>query len=206
MSFALDIHQRWEGGFSLRFKTNTAAEALALTGPSGSGKSTIIQLIAGAMVLHQGRISVGGRSFVDTHSAHHLAPRHRRVGWVDQDATLFPLLDVRANLRFGMARNTQGRFGFDAVVGVLELAHLLDRSVRNLSGGERQRVALGRALLSDPALLLCDEIFAPLDEARRARLVGILGEVRSQWAVPILLVSHRLSEVESLVDEVVELG
>lgn len=206
MSFVLNIEQRWEGDFSLDFSVDTPAETLALTGPSGSGKSTIVQLIAGARPLHRGHITVDGITFVDTQKDICLPPRDRRVGWVDQDATLFPLLNVRANLRFGMARNTLGRFKFDEVVGVLELAHLLERSVRNLSGGERQRVALGRALLSDPAVLLCDEIFAPLDEARRARLVGMLGAVRSQWGVPMLLVSHRLSEMEPLVDQVVQLN
>ena len=204
MSFQIAIQQRYSGGFTLDLDVDTPAKAIALWGPSGCGKTTVLRLIAGVETLQAGRIVVGDRVLGDTDQSIHLAPRTRRVGWVDQDGTLFPLLDVRGNLAFGMARG-DGTIDLGTVARMLEVDHLLDRQVRYLSGGERQRVALGRALLSSPDLLLCDEPFAPLDEARRDRLVLMLQTIRETWPISLVLVSHRRSEVESLADEVIPL-
>jgi molybdate transport system ATP-binding protein len=118
-----------------------------------------------------------------------------------QDALLFPLLDVRENLNFGSHRAT-GKMTLDSVVSLLEISHLLDRRARNLSGGERQRVALGRALLSEPDLLLLDEPFAPLDAPRRDRLVQMLGDIQAQWQLPIMLISHDPVDIKSLVEQI----
>jgi molybdate transport system ATP-binding protein len=118
---------------------------------------------------------------------------------------LFPLLDVRANLCFGSARGQQ-EIALDDVLECLEIWHLLDRKVRHLSGGERQRVALGRALMSSPDILLLDEPFASLDAPRRQRMVERLAQIRKTWSLPMVLVSHHLDDVEALVDEVFQLS
>jgi molybdate transport system ATP-binding protein len=185
--------------FVLDIEIQSVARSIALFGPSGCGKSSVLSVLAGLIQPKDARLVVGGR--VLQNGAKALLPRKRCIGLVVQDAMLFPLLDVRANLRFGRAR-AKGKTSFDDVVKLLEIEDLLDRQVRNLSGGESQRIALGRALLSEPDLLLMDEPFAPLDAARRDRLVGMLSEIRQSWNLPMVLVSHNPADIRSLSDEV----
>jgi molybdate transport system ATP-binding protein len=197
--FELKLSHALSDRFILDIEIQSAARSIALFGPSGCGKSSVLSVLAGLIQPKAARLVVGGRVLQDGPQA--LPPRKRCIGLVVQDAMLFPLLDVRANLRFGRARAT-GKTSFDDVVKLLEIEDLLDRQVRNLSGGESQRIALGRALLSEPDLLLMDEPFAPLDAARRDRLVGMLGEIRQTWNLPMVLVSHNPADIRSLSDEV----
>ena len=185
--------------FALDIEIQSTARSIALFGPSGCGKSSVLSVLAGLIQPKEARLVVGGRVLQNGSQA--LPPRKRCIGLVVQDAMLFPLLDVRANLRFGRARAT-GKTSFDDVVKLLEIEDLLDRQVRHLSGGESQRIALGRALLSEPDLLLMDEPFAPLDAARRDRLVGMLSEIRQSWNLPMVLVSHNPADFHLLSDEV----
>jgi len=198
MFFDLRVTHALDERFTLDAQLQSAARAIAFFGPSGCGKSSMLSVLAGLIRPKDAHVRVGDMVFQDAHRS--LPPRARCVGLVVQDAMLFPLLDVRANLMFGRER-AQGQVDFDDVVKLLEIDGLLDRSVRHLSGGESQRIALGRALLSEPRLLLMDEPFAPLDAPRRDRLVGMLGEIRQTWSLPMVLVSHDPRDIEALCDE-----
>ncbi len=178
---------------------------VALFGPSGCGKTTTVNAVAGLLRPNRGRIVLDGKVLLDTATRIFLPPRRRRVGYVFQDARLFPHLTVRGNLLFGWKRT--GRTASDAdiahVIEMLGVRHLLDRRPRHLSGGERQRVALGRALLADPAILLLDEPLAGLDAARRAEILPFLERLRDEARVPMIYVSHSIDEVTRLADSVV---
>lgn len=174
----------------------------ALFGPSGCGKTSILRSVAG---LHRipGRIAVGGEIWQD---GSRLLPTHKRsVGYVFQEASLFRHLSVRRNLRFGerRAREAERVVRFDEIVDLLGLDHLLDRMPHNLSGGERQRVAIGRALLSQPRLLLMDEPLSALDRIAKDGILPYLDALHARFRIPILLVTHDISEVERLADHVV---
>jgi molybdate transport system ATP-binding protein len=202
----VDIDHVFPGrSFRLQVKFQSTASCLALFGPSGSGKSTLLEAIAGLVHPNQGAIRLGGAALLDRGAGVDLPPRQRRVGLVLQSGLLFPLLSVRDNLLFGAPRE-RPRLTLAQVAELLEITHLLDRSPRNLSGGERQRVALGRAALSEPSLLLCDEPFAALDAPLRRRLVPTLGRIRELLEIPLVLVSHNASEVLALADDVVVLA
>ena len=179
----------------------------ALFGPSGAGKSSLLAAVAGALRPDRGRIVAGGKLLFDDATGVNLAMERRGAGWVFQDARLFPHLDVRGNLAYGLqrARDRPHRVGFDEVVAVLGIGDLLDRRPRDLSGGERQRVAMGRALLSQPRLLLMDEPLAALDAPRRAEILPFLQRLKSSFELPILYVTHSLSEVMQLADHLVVL-
>jgi molybdate transport system ATP-binding protein len=177
----------------------------ALFGPSGCGKSTILAAVAGLLRPQAGRVAVDGRVLFDAARAIALPPEQRRCGVVFQDARLFPHLSVEGNLRYGLRRAPRGAAGLDTaeVVRLLGLEHLLCRRPVALSGGEKQRVALGRALLSRPALLLMDEPLAALDAARKAELLPFLARLRERLSIPLLYVTHALDEVDRLADTVV---
>jgi molybdate transport system ATP-binding protein len=176
----------------------------AVFGPSGAGKSTLLELTAGAKRPTRGRIRLAGRTVADAASTAHEPLQQRGLGWVFQDGKLFPHLSVRDNLLFGAhAREHAARctpLQFDAVVDVLGLQPLLSRWPRDLSGGERQRVAIGRALLSQPQLLLLDEPLASLDAPRRREILGLLTRVRDEFGLPMLYVTHNLGEVLQIAD------
>jgi molybdate transport system ATP-binding protein len=182
-----------------------AAGVTALFGPSGCGKSTILSAIAGLLRPREGRVAVAGEVLLDTARRVFLPPERRRCGVVFQDARLFPHLSVATNLRYGLRRASPGAEGpgFEEVVALLGIGHLLSRRPAGLSGGERQRVALGRALLSRPRLLLMDEPLAALDAARRAEVLPFLARLRDAARLPILYVTHALEEVDALADQMV---
>jgi molybdate transport system ATP-binding protein len=178
----------------------------AIFGPSGAGKSQLLAAIAGASRPDEGRIILRGAALFDSQAGVEVAMERRGIGWVFQDGRLFPHLGVEANLRYG-ARRAGGRDAgvrFDALVEALGIGHLLARRPENLSGGERQRVAIGRALLSQPALLLMDEPLAALDLHRRAEILPYLERLRALAPeLAILYVTHALSEVVRLADRLV---
>jgi molybdate transport system ATP-binding protein len=179
----------------------------ALFGPSGSGKTTAIRLLAGLERPERGSIALGGRPLLDTRAGIHVPPYRRRIGLVFQDALLLPHLPVRANLVYGRWFTPPGdrRISFDPVVDVLGIGHLLGRRTDTLSGGERQRVAIGRALLASPHLLLMDEPLASLDKARKEEIMPLIEEMRDFFAIPIIYVSHAVEEVRRLATQVVVL-
>lgn len=175
----------------------------SLFGRSGAGKSTIIHMVAGTVKPGSGQIRIGDAVFFDAARGIDMPMEQRRVGYVFQDARLFPHMRVETNLRYGERRARGDRpISFDAVVGMLGIGHLLGRRPHTLSGGERQRVAIGRALLSQPRLLLMDEPLAALDDQRKAEILPYLERLRDELHLPILYVSHSLEEVLRLSDTV----
>jgi molybdate transport system ATP-binding protein len=174
-----------------------------LFGPSGSGKSTIISAAAGLLRPDQCRIALDGQVLADTASGIWLPPERRRIGLVFQDARLFPHMSVATNLRFGLRRAGAGPVRLDDVVELLGIAGLLTRRPHTLSGGERQRVAIGRALLAQPHLLLMDEPLASLDSARKAEIMPYLMRLKTALKLPIIYVTHALDEVARLADSIV---
>ena len=208
MSLEIDIAHR-RGTFSLAARFAAEPGVTALFGRSGAGKSTLVDIVAGLLKPDRGRIAVDGQVLVDTERGLFVPPHRRRVGYVFQDSRLFPHLSVRQNLVYGrwFAKGDGGASGdFDSVVELLGIGELLDRRPESLSGGEKQRVAIGRALLARPRLLLMDEPLASLDEARRAEILPYVERLRDHAGVPILYVSHSVAEVARLATTVVILG
>ncbi len=201
MRFELDIALR-RGGFSRRIRIADDARVLAIEGLSGCGKTSTLNAIAGLLRPLEGRIAIDGRVLFDRALGIDLPVHTRRIGYVFQDLRLFPHLDVRGNLRYGMHAGAPARFGFDDVVGLLGIDGLLARRIANLSGGEAQRVAIGRALLAQPSLLLLDEPLSSLDGARRAELVPYQQRLRDQLDIPMVIVSHQDAELRALADAV----
>jgi molybdate transport system ATP-binding protein len=195
-----------QGDFQLDAEFTGEGRVTALFGPSGSGKSTILRLIAGLLKPDEGRIVLAGRTVFDSASRINLSPRDRHVGLVFQDGLLFPHMSVRQNLLYGpWARRAPKPAAFDQTIQILDLGKLLDRAPRHLSGGERQRVAIGRALLSDPAVLLMDEPVAAIDQERRAEILPYLETLTREWPTPLLYVSHTMDEVRRLADRIVNI-
>jgi len=196
---------RQQGRFLVDVTLQAGAGVTALFGPSGSGKTSVINMVAGLARPDQGRIVVDGRVLFDSASRTDVAPEHRRLGYVFQDGRLFPHLSVRANLTFGRDRlaESERKVEFDAVVEVLGIEHLLDRRPALLSGGEKQRVAIGRALLASPRILLMDEPLAALDANRKAEVLPFIGALSKRFGIPILYVSHSMDEVLALADTLV---
>ena len=193
------------GAFALECDFASGAPIVALFGRSGSGKTTIVEAIAGLVRPVSGRIVIEGRTLYDSARGIDLAPEKRRVGFVFQDALLFPHLSVRANLAYGERLVPAADRFVDPgrVVGLLGLAALLDRRPSSLSGGERQRVAIGRALLASPRVLLMDEPLASLDAPRRAEILQYVELLRDELRLPIVYVSHAIEEVTRLADHMV---
>lgn len=190
--------------FTLEVDATFTAHATGIAGPSGAGKTTLLELIAGLRRPASGRISVGGVVLTDTARHLSLPPEKRRVGYVPQDLALFPHLNVRKNLFFGHAASPEANSAMqpDHVIDLLEIRPLLERPVHAISGGERQRVALGRALLSSPRVLLLDEPISNLDARLRDRILPYLQAVRHEFTLPIIYVSHQQSEIEMLCDDI----
>lgn len=189
------------GDFTLDVQISAGAGVTALFGKSGSGKTSIINAVAGLLQPDQGRIVLGGRVLFDRAQGINLPPHKRGVGYVFQDARLFPHLSVAGNLAYG-ARMRGRRVDAGPVVDMLGIGALLDRRPATLSGGEKQRVAIGRALLSDPQILLMDEPLAALDDGRKADILPYIERLRDGLGLPILYVSHALAEVARLASTV----
>ncbi|MCW0182434.1 MAG: molybdenum ABC transporter ATP-binding protein [Zavarzinia sp.] len=206
MSLSVAIEHR-AGGFRLAASFTTKGRVTSLFGPSGSGKTTVIDVIAGLTRPLKGRVAIGDLVLLDTDKGICLPPWRRRIGYVFQEGRLFPHLSVRQNLLYGrfFAPKGEDLADFAAVVEMLGIGHLLKRRPRLLSGGEKQRVAIGRALLANPRLLLMDEPLSALDEARRQEILPFLARIRDEAKVPIVHVSHDLSEVIALADHLVVL-
>ena len=193
-----------------RFLVNAVFEGpesgvTALYGPSGAGKTSVINMVAGLMRPDAGHMAVNGLCLFDSEQGINLPPEKRRVGYVFQDSRLFPHLSVQANLRYGMRLTPQARrfVNFADVVDLLGIGHLLDRRPARLSGGEKQRVAIGRALLTSPAMLLMDEPLASLDASRKAEVLPFIMRLSREYAIPIVYVSHIMDEILNLADNLV---
>ncbi|MHA1553347.1 MAG: molybdenum ABC transporter ATP-binding protein [Alphaproteobacteria bacterium] len=204
MSLSVDISATIDV-FSLEIRFESAGRVTSLFGRSGAGKSTLLSLIAGLAKPSRGHIEIDGTVLFDAKTRQNIAASRRRIGYVFQDARLFPHMTVRNNLRYGERRAPEAErwASFDHVVDLLGIAGLLDRRPGRLSGGEMQRVAIGRALLSSPRLLLLDEPLASVDAARRSELLPYLEGLRDETRIPIIHVSHTVDEVIRLADEVV---
>lgn len=202
--FSVDIVHEFPG-FALDARFDTGPGITALFGRSGSGKSTVVQAVAGLLRARAGRVVIGGCPVFDSASGLNLPAHRRRIGTVFQDARLFPHLTVAQNLDYGrwFARHHAGGVSRAHVTHLLGIGHLMDRRPGHLSGGERQRVALGRAILSNPRALIMDEPLAALDAARKAEILPLLERLRDEMTMPILYISHSLSEVARLADTIV---
>jgi molybdate transport system ATP-binding protein len=192
------------------FRLEAAFEAKArgatvVFGASGAGKSCLLAAIAGLVKPDSGRIEIAGEVLFDSARGTNVAAEARRVGFVFQEARLFPHMSVRTNLEYGSRRRKEhaSAASFDDIVTLLGIAGLLERSPRTLSGGEKQRVAIGRALLSNPRLLLLDEPLASLDEPRKAEILPFLEKLRDELGIPMLYVTHSMDEVARIADHLV---
>jgi molybdate transport system ATP-binding protein len=204
MELQLSLRKKFPG-FTLAMDQQLTGERIGIFGPSGSGKSTLASLVAGLERPDAGTIVLDGETLFDSSRGINLPPERRRVGIVFQHAHLFPHLSVRDNLLYGHRRTPATLRGIDleSVVAALGLADLLHRGVGKLSGGERQRVALGRALLANPRLLLMDEPLSALDDTLRHQIIPYLKTVTARFRIPYLYISHSLLEIRLLTEQVV---
>ena len=195
------------GEFSLEAAFASEGRVTGLFGASGAGKTSLINMIAGLLRPDRGTIAVDGDVLEDTEKGVHVPAYRRRIGYVFQDARLFPHLSVRANLDYGRRMNGLAfdPAQFTRITELLDIGHLLDRRPGKLSGGERQRVALGRALLAKPRLLLLDEPLGALDESRRAEILPYLIRMRDEARIPMVFVSHDAAEMRQLATQIVML-
>lgn len=194
-----------QGNFTLQGGFELTQPVAGVFGPSGAGKSTLLKAIAGLAPPQAGVIRLDGETLCDAARRIHTPPQRRRVGLVFQDSRLFPHLSVRRNLSYGfkLLPPAQRRFSLDRIVELLEIGPLLKRRPRHLSGGEQQRVALGRALLASPRLLLLDEPLASLDDGLKRQILPFLRRVRDDLGLPMLYVSHSLDEILTLTSRLV---
>jgi len=195
------------GTFALVARFEAAGSVTALFGPSGAGKTTIANMIAGLLAPDRGRIAFDDVVLFDSAAGINIPPHRRQIGYVFQEGRLFPHLSVRQNLHYGRRRSGRPRDPkeFAHIAQLLDIGHLLDRRTRMLSGGERQRVAVGRALLIRPRLLLLDEPLASLDAARKREILPYLERLRDEEHVPMVYVSHNAAELRQIATHVVRL-
>ena len=207
MELKVDVKKRY-GGFSLETGFTVAGERIGVFGASGSGKSTLVGMIAGLNNPDEGEIYLDGECLFSAEKRINVPPEKRRLALVFQNPCLFPHLSVRSNLLYGLKRRKSGErsVDFERLIGALRLESLLERGVNNLSGGEKQRVALGRAILSNPRLLLMDESLSALDEALKLDIIHYLKDVCGMFRIPYLFISHSLLEVRLLVSRVLVLS
>ncbi len=192
------------GAFPLNVNFNAGRGITALFGPSGAGKSSVIRMIAGLEQPETGKIEVNGRTLFDSEAGIDLDPGSRKIGVVFQDAGLFNHMSVRSNITYGnWAGKRKSKIGYEQVVSILGIDHLEDRRPHTLSGGEAQRVAIGRALMSDPSILLLDEPFSALDVKRREEVLPFLEKLRDDVGIAMIYVSHSMAEVTRLASNLV---
>lgn len=202
MSLDIDVaRQVGEREIAVRIKTYSAITALF--GPSGAGKTTILNMVAGLVRPDRGHVRIGNDTLFDRERGIDRPPFARGCGYVFQDARLFPHMRVRANLLYG--RRTSNLISLSSVVDLLGIASLLDRWPSTLSGGEVQRVAIGRALLSGPKVLLMDEPFSSLDQQRKERLLALILDIRAETGIPVLYVSHDRAELDRLTTDIINI-
>jgi len=203
---AVDVEKRL-GSFMLAARFEAAGGATALFGPSGAGKTTVVNMIAGLLVPDRGSIMLDNTVLFDAAGGINVPPHRRRIGYVFQEGRLFPHLSVRQNLDYGrrMSGHQRDAGEFARIVALLDIGHLLERRPRMLSGGERQRIAVGRALLLRPRLLLLDEPLASLDTGHKREILPYLVRLRDESGVPMVYVSHTAGEVRRIATNVVRL-
>jgi molybdate transport system ATP-binding protein len=206
MMLAVDVEKRL-GDFFINASFESAGGVTALFGSSGAGKTTLVNMIAGLIAPDRGRIVLDDTALFDSAAGIEVPVHRRRIGYVFQEGRLFPHLSVAANLDYGrrMHRLARDRAETDRIVDLLDIENLLDRRPGRLSGGERQRVAVGRALLMRPRLLLLDEPLASLDETRKREILPYLERLRDEARVPMVYVSHNAGELLRLATSVVRL-
>jgi molybdate transport system ATP-binding protein len=202
MSLSVDI-KRALGGFDLHTTFDAPEGVTVLFGRSGSGKTSVVKSVAGLVTPQQGKITVNGRVLFDAEAHTDLPVHKRRLGYVFQDSRLFPHLSVRDNLCYATRVSSRGATDPRQVGDLLGISHLLDRRPHSLSGGEAQRVAIGRALLSEPDMLLMDEPLASLDGPRKAEILPYLETLRRETGLSILYVTHNMAEVARLATHIV---
>lgn len=205
MAIDIDVERRFCASV-IAAQFTAEAGLTALFGPSGVGKTSLLNMVAGLLRPDRGHIRIGGRTLFD--GATDLPPEARRVGYVFQDGRLFPHRRVKANLLYGwrLADPANRWMTLDEAADFLGIGHLLGRWPQSLSGGEAQRVAIGRALLAAPQILLMDEPLSSLDAARRDDIMTVIERIRDELKVPILYVSHDRAEVDRLATQIVEVG
>lgn len=204
----LAVHvERQLGEFAVNVSFTSDTAATALFGPSGSGKTSVINMIAGLLNPERGRIVLGDDVLFDSAAGINMPAWRRHIGYVFQEGRLFPHLSVKRNLDFGRWISGRARDPrqHDHVIEMLDIGHLLDRQPGKLSGGERQRIAVGRALLMQPRLLLLDEPLASLDAARKREILPYFERLRDDARVPLIYVSHNAAEIKRLANRVVRL-
>ena len=202
----VDLEKR-RGGRLIKIAFTMHGGITALTGPSGAGKTSVLDMIAGLLAPDRGSVRIAGELLTDTHTGFNLPAPRRAIGYAFQDARLFPHVSVEANLHYGRRARAlpRDRAGERRIIDMLGIGALLKRFPGALSGGERQRVAVGRALMARPRLLLLDEPLASVDTARKGEILRHIEEVRDILHVPILYVTHAAQEVERLADAVVQM-
>ena len=204
---AVDVEKKL-GDFSLKMQFEAKGDVTALFGPSGSGKTTLVNMIAGLVTPDRGRITLGDTVLFDSSAGINVPVHRRRIGYVFQEGRLFPHISVARNLDYGrrMSGLSVDTAETGRVIDLLDIRPLLERRPGKLSGGERQRVAVGRALLMRPRLLLLDEPLASLDSRRKSEIVPYLERLRDEAHVPMVYVSHNAAEVRRIATSVVWLS
>ncbi len=200
IDLSIDVTMR-QDAFTLRVQDAASVEVLGLFGPSGSGKTSLLEAIAGIRTPDAGEIRIGDRILFSSEKRINLPARERRIGYVPQDALLFPNLDVTGNINYG--KHAAG--DFESLVQILDLQSLLERRVKMLSGGEKQRVAIARALMTRPSILLLDEPLAGVDRGRRDVILPYILRIRKELHVPLIYVTHDRQELETIADRVLHL-
>jgi molybdate transport system ATP-binding protein len=195
------------GAFKLSARFQAAHGATALFGPSGAGKTSVVNMIAGLVTPDRGTITLDDTVLFDAGKGIDMPPHRRRIGYVFQEGRLFPHLSVRQNLDYGrrMSGEPRDEGEFERIAALLDIGHLLDRRPGKLSGGERQRVAVGRALLMGPRLLLLDEPLASLDTGHKREILPYLVRLRDDAGIPLVYVTHTAAEVRRIATTVVRL-
>lgn len=203
MELTVKVQKQFDA-FTLDANFTIQGDRIGVFGPSGSGKSTLVSLIAGLRHPDRGFISLDGETLFDSGRRLHVPPEHRRIGMVFQRPHLFPHLSVRSNLLYGYKRCDlrYRKITLDTLVNVMQIGHLLDRGVRHLSGGEKQRVAIGRAVLSNPRLLLMDEPLSAVDDSLKFQIISYLKDTCDIFGIPYLFISHALLEMRVMTNRV----